>query len=289
MTGAYGMLMCRGTHFEPGSAATNALVDTGSGGTTAVSPVSFVDCLFEYGLATYTSTAFWVRINGSGPFKFDGCQVQHPNPIFHLIAANLGSGGLGGAPSFAFDNTVWRHEPVMIRPDTGLGAQHSMDNNTFLFYNKLATQGVEVVKHSGWIPRRIGAGNGPPMTEYFSDALATAGTFVIGDRIHKFTVVAAGSPGWVCTSNGTYSAATDNTGDTDGSTAVITGLTDTSDFIAGEYVTVSAGFASAVTPYKITALTSTTMTLDTNSNSVQANVTVATVDPVFKTMAAVSA
>jgi len=73
------------------------------------------------------------------------------------------------------------------------------------------------------------------------------------------------------------SSATDATGDPDGSTAVIPGLTDTTDFTVGEYVTVSAGFPSATTPLRITALTTTTMTVDTASDSSQTNVTIATV------------
>jgi len=73
------------------------------------------------------------------------------------------------------------------------------------------------------------------------------------------------------------SSATDVTGDPDGSTNVIPGLTDTTDFTVGEYVTVSAGFPSATTPLRITALAATTMTLDTASDSSQTNVTITTV------------
>jgi len=73
------------------------------------------------------------------------------------------------------------------------------------------------------------------------------------------------------------STATDATGDPDGSTAVIPGLTDTTDFTVGEYVTVSAGFPSATRPLRITALTATTMTVDTVSDSSETNVTIATV------------
>ena len=116
-----------------------------------------------------------------------------------------------------------------------------------------------------------------------------------GDVVWKTDAAAGGSPGWVCTTSGTYSTATDNTGDTDGSTAVITGLADTSDFNgseldgtdSGDFVTVSAGFPAG--PFEILSKTSTTLTLDTNSNSSEVNVTVATVDPVFKTMANLSA
>jgi len=111
-----------------------------------------------------------------------------------------------------------------------------------------------------------------------------AGTWGIGDQIWKTAPAGAASPGWICTESGTFSAATDSTGDTDGSTAVITGMTDTSDFVLGQYVDVSAGFPTTG-PYKIIKLTTTTMTIDTASNSAQSNITVDTSDPVWKAMA----
>lgn len=117
---------------------------------------------------------------------------------------------------------------------------------------------------------------------YSTTADPTAGTFRSGDILHNYAPTTYGS--WsqkTCTTSGTYSSATDSTGDTDGSTAVITGMTDTSDFHEGEYVTVSAGFPSATTPYKIMAKTSSSLTLSTNSTSAQSNVTVATPDPVW--------
>lgn len=66
---------------------------------------------------------------------------------------------------------------------------------------------------------------------------------------------------------------TDNTGDTDGSTAVITGLTDTSDFTVGSYVSVSAGFPTTG-PFEILSKDATSITIDTNSDSAESNVTV---------------
>lgn len=115
-------------------------------------------------------------------------------------------------------------------------------------------------------------------------AAATTGTWREGDITPRLDPAAGEYAGWVATTNGTFSTATDSTGDTDGSTAVITGMTDTSDFVISDYVTVSAGFPSASTPYQIRAITSTTITLDTNSDSSQSDVTVATVDPVFTKM-----
>jgi hypothetical protein len=113
-------------------------------------------------------------------------------------------------------------------------------------------------------------------------ALPTIGTFLAGDVV--INDIAGGNSEisrWICKTSGTFSSATDPTGDTDGSTAVITGMDDTSDFYVGEYVTVSAGLPSATTPYRILEKTDTTITLDTDSDSAQVNVTVATPAPVF--------
>jgi hypothetical protein len=68
--------------------------------------------------------------------------------------------------------------------------------------------------------------------------------------------------------------AVDATGDPDGSTGLITGLADTSDFNVGDRVTVSDGFPSTTDGYKVTALAATTMTLDTLSTSSATDVTI---------------
>ena len=69
-------------------------------------------------------------------------------------------------------------------------------------------------------------------------------------------------------------AATDNTGDTDGTTGLIAGMADTSDFEVGDPVTVSAGFATTG-PFTILSKTATSVTVDALSNAVASNVTVA--------------
>lgn len=112
----------------------------------------------------------------------------------------------------------------------------------------------------------------------------TTGAWGIGDICWNAIPTAGGAPGWICVHAGTFGAATDNTGDTDGSTAVITGMTDTSDFLVGDYVDVSAGFPTTGL-YRVVALTATTMTLDTNSDAAVDNITVDTSDPTFKAMA----
>jgi len=90
--------------------------------------------------------------------------------------------------------------------------------------------------------------------------------------------------GWIVTASGTYGPETDNTGDTDGATAVITGMADTSDFFVGDFVSVSAGFTTTG-PFEILSKTANSVTLNTASNAAQSNVTVATVDPVVTAMA----
>jgi len=115
------------------------------------------------------------------------------------------------------------------------------------------------------------------------------GTWTQADVAWNTGAAAGGDPGWMCVTSGTFSAATDATGDTDGSTAIITGMTDTSDFEVGQFVTTSAGFPNSVddgdVPVLILAITTTTMTIDDTSDSAEADITVLTPSPAFKAMA----
>jgi hypothetical protein len=112
----------------------------------------------------------------------------------------------------------------------------------------------------------------------------TAGTATQGDIVWRADATSGQLAGWMCTHSGTFGAATDNTGDTDGASNVITGMTDTSDFAVGDYVDVSAGFASTG-PYRIIAITATTITINALSNAAVNNITVDTSDPVWTAMA----
>jgi hypothetical protein len=116
---------------------------------------------------------------------------------------------------------------------------------------------------------------------YSVSSMPTSGTFKKSDTLYNYSADYGEWSQKTCTASGTYSSATDSTGDTDGSTAVIAGMTDTSDFYVGQYVTVSAGMPSATTPYLIIAISDTTITLNTNSTSAESSVTVATPDPVW--------
>jgi hypothetical protein len=66
-------------------------------------------------------------------------------------------------------------------------------------------------------------------------------------------------------------------------------MASTSGLSVGDFVTVSAGFASTG-PFRVTVINSvTSITVNANSNSAQNNVTIATPDPTFKAMANVAA
>jgi hypothetical protein len=113
---------------------------------------------------------------------------------------------------------------------------------------------------------------------YGANGTPTTGTWEKGDHLIGDDL-SSGIAEKICYSSGTFSASTDSTGNTTNGSPIITGMTDTSDFNLGEYVTVSAGFATG--PHKIIAITSTTITIDVNATSSRTNVTVSTPDPVF--------
>lgn len=72
----------------------------------------------------------------------------------------------------------------------------------------------------------------------------------------------------------TNSTAVEGAGISTNLSPIITGLANTSDFFKGDFVTVSAGFASTVIPYKIIDKTSTSLTLSANATSSQTGITV---------------
>ena len=130
-----------------------------------------------------------------------------------------------------------------------------------------------------------GSGN----TVAWMAAVPTTGTWKQGDVIWNTGAAAAASPGWLCVTSGTFSAFTDNTGDTTNGSAVITGMTSTTGLSAGDYVTLSAGFASTG-PHRVESIDSaTSITVSVNSNATTSNITVSTPDPVFKTQAVLAA
>jgi len=106
------------------------------------------------------------------------------------------------------------------------------------------------------------------------------GTWHAGDILYSTTPTSAGKIGRTCITSGTFSSATDSTGDTTISSAIIAGMTDTSDFYIGQFVTTSAGFAGGE---RIRAITATTLTLSANATSSVNNITVSTTDPTFET------
>lgn len=116
----------------------------------------------------------------------------------------------------------------------------------------------------------------------------SAGTWRRGEKIWHTDQSASTSMGEVCVSSGTFSAFSDVTGDTTNGSNVITGMTSTVGLAAGDFVTLSAGFASTG-PHRVLATTANSITMTVNANATVANITVSTPDPVFKAMPALAA
>lgn len=222
------------------------------------------------------------------------------NNVFDIITDNC---GLSGAQIYQ-DHNIYRIHSYMDGRLGPPGAVHAV----YLYgnYNQLEMTvidtgtpqvrglylggiGNDVIsyKESGTVQYLNDAGIDNtlhPRTLISESAAPIAGTAKIGDIIWNSIPISGQPAGWMCTHSGTFSAATDNTGDTDGVTGVITGMTDTSDFTIGDYVDVSAGFPTTG-PYGILSKTTTTITIDTPSNAIANNITVDTSDPIWTAMA----
>lgn len=243
-----------------------------------------VDLEFVYDATVAPTITSWGNFSGCKGFHFENWNIKIIDEDDALTSSNFFE---MTAPTANLDRkSVWRDifieltDADEMTESVGNFRALSMASSLIYVYNAQWQQNI------GPYIRNVNYGDGVPDS---ANQAPTAGTWRAGQRLYDSTPSASGTMGWVCTASGTFSSATDGTGDTDGSTAVITGMTDTSDFRLGQFVTVSAGFPSASDPYKIIALTSTTMTLDTASTSSQTNVTVATPDPVFNTFGSISA
>jgi hypothetical protein len=114
-------------------------------------------------------------------------------------------------------------------------------------------------------------------------AVPGSGTWTQGDVRWKSDVAAGGSPGWMCTTSGTFSSAS-TTGDITTGTTALT-VASSSGFAVGDYITIAG-----VTGIKrITAIAGTAVTIDSNADATVTGAAVATPDPVFKAMANVAA
>lgn len=108
----------------------------------------------------------------------------------------------------------------------------------------------------------------------------TAGTWNIGDQAWTTTPSSGAAPGGVCTVAGSYSAIT-ATASSDGSTAVLTSLSNFTNLAVGTYFT-HAGFTGTV---RIISMTATTITVSANSTSIQAAQAITVAAATFKAMA----
>lgn len=114
-------------------------------------------------------------------------------------------------------------------------------------------------------------------------SVPNSGTWTQGDVRWKSDVAAGGSPGWMCTTSGTFSSASTTGNITTGTTALT--VASSSGFSVGDYITIAG-----VTGIKrITAISGTAVTINSNADATVTGAAVATPDPVFKAMANVAA
>jgi hypothetical protein len=107
-------------------------------------------------------------------------------------------------------------------------------------------------------------------------------SYTQGDIIWNHDVGTGGSPGWVCISSGTFSAASTTGGITTGTKALV--LAAAAGFFAGDYITIAG-----VTGIKrIVTLVGAAATIDSNADATVAAAAVATPAPTFEVMGVLS-
>lgn len=133
------------------------------------------------------------------------------------------------------------------------------------------------------IPNQVmSRGEFEPFTKVTSSVATSPNTSHAGMEYKYYTISPNQIKGWQCVGKGTVAAPSyEATGNTDGSTSVITGLSNVSNVYVGDFVKVSGGFPSYIAPYQVIGKTATTLTLDMSSSSIQA-VTVTLCAPAFK-------
>jgi hypothetical protein len=107
-------------------------------------------------------------------------------------------------------------------------------------------------------------------------------SYMQGDVLWNCDVGTGGSPGWVCITSGTFSAASTTGGITTGTKALV--LAAATGFFAGDYITIAG-----VTGIKrIVTLVGTAATIDSNADATVAAAAVATPAPTFEVMGVLS-
>jgi len=103
-------------------------------------------------------------------------------------------------------------------------------------------------------------------------------SYVQGDIFWNCDVGTGGSPGWVCITSGTFSAASTTGGITTGTAALVVAAS--AGFFAGDYITIVG-----VTGVKrIVSIVGTAVTINSNADATVAGAAVVTPDPTFESM-----
>jgi len=105
----------------------------------------------------------------------------------------------------------------------------------------------------------------------------------VGMRAYYTAPVAGGYQGWVCVAPGGIGGSGGVTGNTDGSTGVITNMSSVTWIYPGTWVTVTNGFPTTG-PFKVLAVTATTITVDATSDTAEVVETIDNSLPTFAEM-----
>jgi hypothetical protein len=216
----------------------------------------------------YTSTAsapLYLKL--AGKLSISGTAMK-------LSVADFASQVLGAATDVAFrDNDIY---------GGGLGLMPRFDHTGKLFLS--GNVGVETAGDTTITAnvtrvttRTIGMNN----FETESAGIPTTGSYKAGDHIINMPPTSGQPIGWYVTTSGTFSTYS-TTGDTTATSKILTNVASTTGVRIGDYVTVSTGMPSAVTPYQVTGIGTGTLTIATAATSSTVGATVVTPDPTLK-------
>jgi hypothetical protein len=238
----------------------------------------------ELGMYIGTGTTFFLTLTGN---HFENNIGTRPTDLEINIGGGSTINSFGNFYS-AFSNTP---STVVYNIFIGSGSlvqfNSNGDNWTKIYNAGDATNSSFYAYNHGGRDYVYNSPTSPPFVYYISSAAVPAGgIWQKGSNITNSNPTIGQPAGWVCTKGGSLSNKTaTGTRATDGSTGVITGVTNASTFVTGDYVNVSAGFASTG-PFVILAVGTNSLTVNANSNSVQTGVAITQGAPVFPAFSA---
>lgn len=197
----------------------------------------------------------------------------------------------------ALSNNFYRRDDYLMAQTAGTGSILRLVDGRLILYQLTADTAGQIFDALDYAPYlfepTIEAGYSSAKNSHFllggktftfHHEAPTAGTWTKGSIIFNSAVTAGQSMGWMCILSGSFGGATDSTGVTAIGSYTITGVTDTSDFNVGDWVTVDKGIQYHPGPFEILGKTASTITVNVPGDSVETNVTITANDPLFEAM-----